>query len=263
MPKKPATTTKPKTGSKSAAKKIPVKNPLFEKRTKNFGIGQDLRKKRDLWRFVRWPKYIQLQRKRKILTSRLKVPPTINQFTRTLDKSTATQLFKMVNKYRPESKLQKRQRLLKLAEAKAKGETVPPTPKTNTVHYGVNEVTRLVEQKRAKLVAIAHDVDPIEMVVWLPTLCRKLSVPYCVVKGKARLGVAVHKNNTSCIAITNVDKEDQKDLTNLADQFNQSFNNNVDLRRTWGGGRMGNKALAAKKKKEKAVAKEQAAKMNA
>ena len=33
-----------------------VVNPLFEKRPKNFGIGQDIQPKRDLSRFVKWPK---------------------------------------------------------------------------------------------------------------------------------------------------------------------------------------------------------------
>lgn len=35
---------------------------------------------------------------------------------------------------------------------------------------------------------IAHDVDPIELVVWLPALCRKMEIPYAIVKGKSRLG---------------------------------------------------------------------------
>lgn len=43
-------------------------------------------------------------------------------------------------------------------------------------------------QNKAQLVVIAHDVDPIELVVWLPALCRKMEIPYCIVKGKARLG---------------------------------------------------------------------------
>jgi len=261
MPKKA-----PVKATKAPAKKEDKgKNPLFEKRPRNFGIGQAIQPKRDLWRYVRWPHYIQLQRKRKVLISRLKIPPTINQFSRTLDKATATQLFKLLNKYRPDTKLQQKQQLLKAAEAKSKGETVAPSkPKsqTHTVHYGVNEVTRLVEKKKAKFVAIAHDVDPIELVVWLPTLCRKMGVPYCIVKGKARLGAAVHQSTATCLAITSVDKEDVKDLNNLADTFNQSFNSNVDLRRAWGGGRLGNKALAAQRKREKAVAKENAAKMN-
>lgn len=42
---------------------------------------------------------------------------------------------------------------------------------------------------------IAHDVNPIELVVWLPALCRKMGVPYCIIKGKVRLGyVAVTPN---------------------------------------------------------------------
>ena len=64
---------------KQEAKK--VVNPLFEKRPKNFGIGQDIQPKRDLTRFVKWPRYIRLQRQRAILYVQLKVPPAINQFT--------------------------------------------------------------------------------------------------------------------------------------------------------------------------------------
>jgi ribosomal protein L7Ae-like RNA K-turn-binding protein len=46
-------------------------------------------------------------------------------------------------------------------------------------------------------VAIAHDVNPIELVVWLPALCRKQGIPYAIVKGKARLGALVHKKNAA------------------------------------------------------------------
>lgn len=69
-----------------------------------------------------------------------------------------------------------------------------PTPTTKTprqepekkkplvVKFGLNHVTTLVESGKAQLVVIAHDVDPIELVVWLPALCRKMGVPYCIVK---------------------------------------------------------------------------------
>jgi len=72
------------------AKQPPKKevNPLIEKRPKNFGIGGNIRPKKDLTRFVRWPKYIRLQRQRQVLYQRLKVPPSINQFTQTLDRQT-------------------------------------------------------------------------------------------------------------------------------------------------------------------------------
>ena len=62
-------------------------NPLFEKRPKQFGIGGALPPKRDLTRFVKWPKAVQIQRKKRILKQRLKVPPALNQFTKTLDKN--------------------------------------------------------------------------------------------------------------------------------------------------------------------------------
>jgi hypothetical protein len=50
------------------------------------------------------------------------------------------------------------------------------------VKFGLNHVTTLVESGKAQLVVIAHDVDPIELVVWLPALCKKMGVPYCIVK---------------------------------------------------------------------------------
>jgi len=96
------------------------KNPLIEARRRSFGIGQHLPPKRDLSRFVKWPKYIRLQRQRRILLNRFKVPPPINQFSRTLDKNGATQLLGLLSKYRPETKKQKRDRLKKVAETKVK-----------------------------------------------------------------------------------------------------------------------------------------------
>ena len=67
----------------------------------------------------------------------------------------------------------------------------PPTPPPRPApppRYGINHVTELVEAGKAQLVAIAHDVDPIELVVWLPALCKKMGVPYVIVKvGAMRL----------------------------------------------------------------------------
>merc|ERR1740131_567145 len=142
----------PLVARKVEAKK--VVNPLFEKRPKNFGIGQDIQPKRDLSRFVAWPKYIRLQRQKAILLQRLKVPPPINQFTQTLDRQTATQLFRLLDKYRPESKQEKKARLKIRAEARAKGKEDTPTKRPNTVRSGVNTVTTLVEQKKAQLVSL-------------------------------------------------------------------------------------------------------------
>merc|ERR1719375_1522712 len=82
-------------------------NPTYTKRPKNFGIGCALPPKRDLTSFVRWPKYIRIQRQRRVIYQRLKVPPVIAQFHRTLEKSKATTLMRLLMKYRPEDKTTK------------------------------------------------------------------------------------------------------------------------------------------------------------
>lgn len=84
------------------------------------GLGGNPLPKRDLHRFVKWPKYVRIQRQRRVLSMRLKVPPSLNQFvTRTLDKNQASTLFKLLLKYRPEDKKQKKDRLKAEAEARA------------------------------------------------------------------------------------------------------------------------------------------------
>merc|ERR1719220_2249707 len=162
-------------------------------RPRNFAIGQDIQPKRDLSRVVKWPKYIRLQRMKAVLQTRLKIPPAINQFHTTLDRQTATQLFKLLDKYRPETKQQKKERLRERAEARADGKGDAPTKRAPMVRHGV----------------IANDVDPIELVLWLPALCRKMGVPYCIVKNKARLGRVARRKNCPCLAITNVESGDR------------------------------------------------------
>ena len=77
----------------------------------------------------------------------------------------ATQLFKLLDKYRPETKQDKKDRLRARAEARAEGKQDAPTKRGPVVRHGVNTVTTLVEKKKAKLVVIANDVDPIEVIV--------------------------------------------------------------------------------------------------
>ncbi|CAN6935950.1 unnamed protein product [Brassica oleracea var. botrytis] len=245
----------PKRGVKVVAKKKTEKvtNPLFERRPKQFGIGGALPPKKDLTRYIKWPKSIRLQRQKRILKQRLKVPPALNQFTKTLDKNLATQLFKVLMKYRPEDKAAKKDRLLKKAQAEAEGKP-SESKKPIVVKYGLNHVTYLIEQNKAQLVVIAHDVDPIELVVWLPALCRKMEVPYCIVKGKSRLGTVVHQKTAACLCLTTVKNEDKLEFSKILEAIKANFNDKYEeYRKKWGGGIMGSKSQAKTKAKERYI----------
>ena len=121
---------------------------------------------------MKWPKYVRIQRQRKVLYARLKVPPSINQFTNTLDKNLSLNLFKLLHKYRPEDATTKKERLAADASAKDAGDDAEKSKKPLYVKYGINHITKLCEDKKAQLVCIAHDVDPIEV-----RSCADLSPP--------------------------------------------------------------------------------------
>ncbi len=61
---------------------------------------------------------------------------------------------------------------------------------TGKVKRGTNETTKAVERGLAKLVVIAEDVEPEEIVMHLPPLCEERKVPYVYVPSKAELGRA-------------------------------------------------------------------------
>lgn len=245
-----------------AAKKAPAKkveNPLFPARPRNMRIGGALQPVRDMSRFVRWPKYVRLQRQRKVLYQRLKVPPALVHMRSPLDKSEASPVFRLLEKYRPETRAEKKGRLEGAAEAKAAG-AGDDASKPRHIKYGLNHVTYLIEQQKAGLVVIASDVDPVELVVWLPALCRKMGVPYVVVNNRGRLGTMVHKKKAAVLALCTKDvrPEDRAAFNKICENATEKFNNNVS--RKWGGGIMGLKTTRRLEKREKALEAEAAKK---
>jgi large subunit ribosomal protein L7Ae len=206
---------------------------------------------------------VRLQRQRKVIMTRLKVPPAISQFTNTLDKNQAVELMRLLTKYTPETKAQKTERLEALARAKAAGESAAPSAPGPVIKFGLKHVTNLIEEKAAKLVLIASDVDPIELVVWMPALCRKMEVPYMIVKNKSRLGQLVHQKNATCLALTEVGTEDEAALRNLQEIAMSKFNNNRDALRSWTGGVMGGKTQQKLRKRAERLAAELAKKQKA
>ncbi|MBW2988062.1 50S ribosomal protein L7Ae [Candidatus Woesearchaeota archaeon] len=61
---------------------------------------------------------------------------------------------------------------------------------TGKVRKGTNEVTKALERGEAKLVVIAADVQPPEVIMHLPLLAKEKKVPIVKVKSKEELGVA-------------------------------------------------------------------------
>ncbi|KAI3879861.1 hypothetical protein MKW92_021216, partial [Papaver armeniacum] len=178
-------------------------------------IGSDAKKKG----------VVRIQRKQRILKQRLKVLPALNQFTKTLDKNLATNVFKMLLKYRPEEKAAKKERMLKRAQAESEGKTAE-AKKPIVVKYGLNHITYLIEQNKAQMVIISHDVDPIELVFWLPALCRKMEIPYAIVKGKVRLGAIVHNKTASSLCFTSVKNEDNFGSLIVASKWGSKLSSN-------------------------------------
>jgi large subunit ribosomal protein L7Ae len=237
--------------SSGASKSKGSADSLFAKSPKNFRIGGDIQPKRNLTRFVKWPKYVRIQRQKAVMLMRLKSPPALNQFSQTIDKNQTSQLIKLLAKYSPETKAEKKERLEAKANALKADKKEAQTPKPFHLKFGLNHVTTLVEEGKAKLVVMAHDVDPLEIMVFLPALCRKKNVPFCFVKSKARLGKLCHMKTATCVALTDVRKEDLQDFDTLQKTFMAQFNENLALKRTWGGGIMGikNQHMMAKLEK--------------
>lgn len=43
-----------------------------------------------------------------------------------------------------------------------------------------------------------------QIVLFLPALCRKMGVPYCIIKGKSRLGRLVRRKTCTAVALVQV-----------------------------------------------------------
>jgi ribosomal protein eL8 len=69
-------------------------------------------------------------------------------------------------------------------------EAVKKARETGKVKKGTNETTKAVERGQAKLVVIAEDVQPEEIVAHLPLLCEEKKIPYVYVPSKKALGEA-------------------------------------------------------------------------
>ncbi len=79
------------------------------------------------------------------------------------------------------------------------------------IRKGSNETTKAIERKQAKLVFIAGNVDPPEIVFYLPPLCDEKGVPYIFIDDKKSLGTALGLEKINSAAAAIVDEGKLKD----------------------------------------------------
>ena len=90
-------------------------------------------------------------------------------------------------------------------------EAVAVAKATGRLRKGVNETTKAIERGMAKLVVMAEDVSPEEILMHLPVLCEEKKIPYIYVPSKEELGKSAGINvTTSSIAI--VEEGDSKKI---------------------------------------------------
>jgi large subunit ribosomal protein L7Ae len=74
--------------------------------------------------------------------------------------------------------------------ADAAYEALQIATQTGSIRKGTNETTKAIERGQAKLVVIAEDVDPPEVIAHLPILCEERKIPYVFVPSKITLGTS-------------------------------------------------------------------------
>lgn len=90
---------------------------------------------------------------------------------------------------------------------------VETAKKSGKVAKGTNEVTKFIERGDAKLVIIAEDVDPVEIVAHLPVLSDEKEIPYAYLPTKEQVGGAAGLSvGTASAAI--IDAGEAEELVN-------------------------------------------------
>jgi len=91
---------------------------------------------------------------------------------------------------------------------------------TGRIKKGINEATKSIERGVARLVVIAGDVEPQEIIMYLPGLCDDKKTPYIFVENKANLGNAVGiERPTAAVAII-VDGKAKDLVDDLVEKIN-------------------------------------------
>ena len=98
-------------------------------------------------------------------------------------------------------------------------EAVRVAAQSGKVRKGTNEATKAIERGISKLIVIAEDVEPPEVVAHLPIICDEQGAAYAFVPSKQELGKALGIDVTSAAAAI----LDSGDAQHIVDQVIESI----------------------------------------
>ena len=90
-------------------------------------------------------------------------------------------------------------------------EAIEVAKKTGKIKKGTNETTKAVERGTAKLVIVAKDVNPKEIIMHLPALCEEKDIPLIPVNSREELGTSAGLGIPTS-AVTIIQEGDAKNL---------------------------------------------------
>lgn len=90
------------------------------------------------------------------------------------------------------------------------------------IRKGMNEVTKSIERGNAKIVIMAGDVSPPEILLHIPILCEEKKIPYAYLPTKKEVGnVAKINIGSSAISIDNVGSGNDNILKDIIKKLNE------------------------------------------
>ncbi len=92
---------------------------------------------------------------------------------------------------------------------------------TGSVKKGTNETTKAIERGNAKLVFVAEDVQPEEVVMHLPELCAEKDIPYVFVGTQDDIGHAAGLEVGSAAAAIVDTGDAENDVQDIADKLEE------------------------------------------
>jgi len=94
-------------------------------------------------------------------------------------------------------------------------EIIEKARKSGKIEKGANEATKAVERGVAKLVVYGADVEPKQIVLHLPIICKEKNIPCVEADSRMKLGIAAGIG-VGCSSIAVIEAGDaEKDITAL------------------------------------------------